>query len=212
MKWIPWVLVAMAVLLSAVLYSRLPESLPVHWNAAGEIDRYESKQLGALLMPLIMIITAVIFEAVPRISPSGFTLDANERGFRAIAAATMALLFAVHVCTLLVGLGVRVDMNRVMPIGCGLLFAIIGNYMATVRKNFFVGIRTPWTLANDDVWFRTHRLGGRLFMGGGLALIGTAFLEPKVMAAALLTIIVIVAAIPIVYSYVIYRKLEGDKR
>jgi uncharacterized membrane protein len=105
-----------------------------------------------------------------------------------------------------------VDINLVMPLGIGALFVVIGNYMTTVQKNFFVGIRTPWTLASDDVWFRTHRLGGRLFMLGGIVLMATVFFGPKAMMAAMLVVITIVAGVPIVYSYVVYRRLEAQKR
>ena len=212
MRWIWWVIVAIAFLMTAALYTRLPDSLPVHWNLAGEVDRYAAKPLGALLMPLVMIFTALLFEAVPRISPRDFAIDANARGFRAIATATLVLLLAVHTLTLVAGLGFPVDINLVMPLGIGALFVVIGNYMTTVQKNFFVGIRTPWTLASDDVWFRTHRLGGRLFMLGGIVLMATVFLGPKAMMAAMLVVITIVAGVPIVYSYVVYRRLEAEKR
>lgn len=212
MKWISWVIVAIALLMTAVLYGRLPDTLPVHWNLAGEADRYAEKPLAALLMPLVMIATALLFEAVPRISPAGFTVEANARGFRAIAVATLVFLLALHTVTLLSGLGVPIDVGLVVPVGMGALFVVIGNYMTTVRKNFFVGIRTPWTLANDDVWFRTHRLGARLFILGGLVLMVASFLAPKPMFAVLIGVTLLVAGVPIVYSYVVYRRLEAEKR
>jgi uncharacterized membrane protein len=212
MKWISWMIVAIALLMSAALYRQLPESMPIHWNLAGEVDRYASKSTGAFMLPLVMVALAVMFETLPRVSPRGFAIDPDSRGYRAIALTSLLALLVIHAFAILTSIGVPIDMTMAMPLMMGALFVVIGNYITTVRKNFFVGIRTPWTLANDDVWFRTHRLGGRLFMLGGLVLMAAAFLGPKAMFAVLMGVIVLVAGVPIVYSYVVYRRLADEKR
>jgi uncharacterized membrane protein len=101
----------------------------------------------------------------------------------------------------------NVHINEMIFAGVGLLFIVLGNYMGKVRKNFFIGIRTPWTLASDEVWSRTHRLGGRVFVLIGFFMFLNAFV--RFPAQLLIWSIVVVALVPVVYSYVLYRKLEG---
>ena len=100
-------------------------------------------------------------------------------------------------------------MERAIPAGVGLLLVVLGNFMGKLTKNFFVGIRTPWTLASDEVWLRTHRLGGKLFVlaGAGLFVAGLS----GAGHVAILLAVVVAAGIPVAYSYVVYRKLEGFK-
>jgi uncharacterized membrane protein len=106
-------------------------------------------------------------------------------------------------------LGHRVDVDRAVNLGLGLLLIVIGNYLGKVTRNFFVGIRTPWTLASDEVWLRTHRLGGVLFVSGGAVILIGAFVGGVSALAVTTTVIIGIAAFLTVYSYVIYRRIES---
>jgi uncharacterized membrane protein len=116
-------------------------------------------------------------------------------------------MLCVHVVVLLASTGRRIDMAIIVPMLIGALFVVLGNYMSKMRRNFFIGIRTPWTLADEDVWYRTHRLGGRVFVAAGVAMMIVPF-AGATQHAAFTAIVIAAAFIPIVYSYMIYRRLH----
>jgi uncharacterized membrane protein len=113
----------------------------------------------------------------------------------------------IAVLVLLEASGTNVRINQMTFAGVGLLFIVLGNYMGKVRKNFFIGIRTPWTLASDEVWNRTHRLGGKFLILIGALMMLNSFVRFQLQW--LITAIVIAALVPVIYSYVIYRQIEG---
>ncbi len=192
---------------AAWMYPALPEQIPTHWNAAGEVDDYTAKPWGVYILPLIALGVFVLMKLIPVISPKGFRTDEFLGVVSLFQVVLVAFMAALTVVTLLYASGVPIQMDRFIGISVGLLFLILGNYLGKVRKNFFIGIRTPWTLASDEVWARTHRLAGWLFMLAGLTMIAFAFFDTGFP----LTLIVILAAalIPVVYSFVLYRQLEG---
>jgi len=206
------VLVVDAVALSFTVYSRLPAMVPIHWNAAGQIDNYAPRAVGAFVFPAIMLLLGGLFAALPAISPSGFGIERKSRAYAAIVSAVLLFLLAVHVYVLLAALNVARSITTFLPILIGALFIVIGNYLPKMRRNFFVGIRTPWTLADEDVWFRTHRLGGILFViCGALLMAAGPFLPGRSMQALLITTVVIVALVTVVYSFAIYRRTDDKK-
>lgn len=211
MKVAAAVLIVAAFALSVGFYAQLPAAIPVHWNAAGAIDRYASRAFGAFLMPVIMLALAGVFAALPVISPSGFDIERKSRAYAGIVFSILLLLFGVHVFMLLAALHVAHSITAVIPLLFGPMLIIIGNYLPKIRRNFFVGIRTPWTLADEDVWYRTHRFGGVLFVICGALLMTIGPLLPaRAMAAFIVSMVVVTALIAVVYSFVIYRR-PGDR-
>ena len=198
-------LIASAVLAGLLLWSRLPDPMPGHWNAAGELDGYISKFWGVFLLPIISIALTGLFLIVPRIDP----LKANIAQFRAafnwfIVAFVVYILY-LYILTLLAALGTLFNMTLMLLPAVGLLFIGIGYLMSGAKRNFFIGIRTPWTLSSDTVWDKTHKLGSRLFMLGGVVTILCAFLGESgiwIMLVAMLG----ASFVPIVYSYVLYQR------
>ena len=198
-------LIASAVLAGLLLWSRLPHPMPGHRNAAGEIDGYISKFWGVFLLPIISIALTGLFLIVPRIDP----LKANIAQFRAafnwfIVAFVVYILY-LYILTLLAALGTLFNMTLMLLPAVGLLFIGIGYLMSGAKRNFFIGIRTPWTLSSDTVWDKTHKLGSRLFMLGGVVTILCAFLGESgiwIMLVAMLG----ASFVPIVYSYVLYQR------
>jgi uncharacterized membrane protein len=203
------VLIAAGFLLSAVLYSRLPERLPSHWNARGQIDGYVSKPFGPFIGPAMMVFVFLVFLALPAISPKGFRFEGFRAVWGVLQSAILGVLLFIHVLALLAALGKPVDMKRGAGAAVGILLAVLGNFLGKVTRNFFVGIRTPWTLASDEVWYKTHRLGGKLFVLAGLATFVLALGGAGPIAIA----IVIGAAglISVLASYLFYRRIEGFK-
>jgi uncharacterized membrane protein len=209
MRYVSLAMVLVAVALSFILYPALPELMPTHWNLHGDVNGWSEKMFGAFLMPLVMLGVLALFAVLPRISPRGYPVDGRSRGYRAIEMAIVAFSLSVHVMILLTATGTRVNVSILTPLLAGALFVILGNYMTKMRRNFFIGIRTPWTLANEDVWFRTHRLGARVFVAAGLALMIVPFLG-QAQKVAFPAIAIVAALVPTVYSYVIYRRLEKE--
>ena len=202
-------LVLVAFVVTGALYSRLPEKIPSHWNIRGEVDSYSSKPFGPFVLPAVMAALVLTFLALPAISPRGFRFDRFRGVWGVLQAAILALLLLVHAFVLLSAMGKPVDMTRSVEAGIGLLLAVVGNFFGKLTRNFFVGIRTPWTLASDEVWMRTHRLAGKLFVFAGLAMFALALAG----AGPIPMMIVVGAAalVSVVASYVFYRRIEGFK-
>src|SRR5438477_258607 len=141
------------------------------------------------------------------ISPRGFRFETFRPFWAVLEGSILGLLFLIHGLALMQGMGKPVDMNRGVAAGAGVLLVVLGNFMGKVTRNFFVGIRTPWTLASEEVWLRTHRFGGRLFVLAGLVLLVSAFLGGGWVVASIA--IGLAAVLSVVYSYLIYRRVEG---
>src|SRR5262245_992258 len=149
----------------------------------------------------------LIFLALPAISPKGFRFEGFRAVWGVLQAAILGVLFFLHALALLAAMGKPVDMPRGAGAAVGLLIAVLGNFLGKVTRNFFVGIRTPWTLASDEVWFKTHRLGGKLFVIAGLATFVLALAGASPIALGV--VIGAAALISVVASYVFYRRIEG---
>ena len=202
-----WIFIAIVAATAAYLYPSLPEQIPTHWNIEGEVDDYTAKPWGVLIMPLSAVFVFVIMKLIPVISPKGFRTDQFTGVLNIFMVALVGFMSGVALLVLLEASGRDVHINEMIFAGVGLLFIVMGNYLGKLRKNFFLGIRTPWTLASDEVWSRTHRLGGWVFVLIGFFLFLQAFI--RFSEGWLIGSIVVVALVPVIYSYVIYRKIEG---
>ncbi len=178
--WLEAALLALPFLALALLWRDLPDRVPVHWNLHDEIDGWASKGAGLLLPPLLALGTIALLHVLPRLDPKLRQRAREQSRFPAVLAilrVALAAFFAVIFSLLLLGaLGHAVPVGRVVVSACLLLFAILGNYLAAVRPNYFVGIRTPWTLESPETWRATHRLGGKLMFFGSILLFVLQFL------------------------------------
>jgi len=200
-------LIGGVVVLAATLYGRLPATVPTHWNWAGQPDGFMRKPLGAFLLPLVAAVTWAVLAVLPALSPRGFSMERFRGTYDVLRTTIVGFLVLVATAQLLVAAGWRLRLDVVIPVAVGLLLAILGNYMGKVRRNFFVGIRTPWTLASEEVWLRTHRVAGGLFAAAG-AIVAAA----GVLGASrwVLPVSVGIAALgSVAISYVYYLRLEG---
>src|SRR5688572_15403652 len=188
-KWIPLLIVAAAFLASALVYPRLPERIPTHWDLSGRPDEWSNRIWGAWSVPLFLLGMWALVQILPRIDPRGSNYAKFGGAFEAIIGSVMLFMLALHIVVLRASLGYPVPMQRVMPIGIGILLVVIGNLLPRARPNWFVGIRTPWTLSSDRVWEKTHRFGGRMFVAGGILLTIAGFLWAQWAYAVLVTVI-----------------------
>jgi uncharacterized membrane protein len=203
-------LVVLAFLFALWMYPRLPRAVPVHWNLRGQVNGTMDKPWGVFLGPLGMVGIWLLLALLPRISPAGFRMEGFRTSYDVVRIAIVGFLFVVSVVTLLGASGYSLPMGEMISVLVGLLIVVLGNFMPKFRKNFFVGIRTPWTLGDDDVWYCTHRLAGWLFVLGGLALIVEALLRgsPLWFFATLAALVLV----PFVFSYTTYRRLHNEGR
>ncbi|HEU4631068.1 MAG TPA: SdpI family protein [Gemmatimonadaceae bacterium] len=206
-KWYPIAIVAAAAVASALAWARLPDRVPVHWNAAGAVDRYGSRLEGVLLMPLVMLGVALLIPLLPRIDPRGGNYARFAPTYHLVMNATLTFMLVVHLAILAAALGARIDVARVVPVAIGALLVVLGNVLPRTRPNWMFGIRTPWTLSNDRVWERTHRVGGYLLLGAGLVVALAGLLLPGERGMAVLVATVLAVALgTVVYSYVAWRQ------
>lgn len=204
-----FILVIASFALAGALYGRLPDPVPTHWNMHGVADGFMPKPWGAFILPVVTAATYLLLILLPAISPRGYRIDRFRRVFVIVRTSIVGFLFLATGLGLFAGIGVPLRMDRLIQVGLGLTFLVLGNYMGKLTKNFFLGIRTPWTLASDEVWSQTHRLGGRVFVVAGLVLLVSALLDGGTLV--LLPVAVVSVLVPIVYSYFIYRRIEGFK-
>jgi len=186
----------------------LPPIVPIHWNALGHPDRYASKWVNTLLFPGIGIFIYLLLHYIPSIGPhlgSRASTFANSQ-VRVILQVTL-LLFTLIIQLLVtsISFGMAVDFPLVMNLAISALFIVIGNYLGKVRRNFWMGVRTPWTLASPSVWERTHRLGSWLFVAAGLLGLLCSFIPP-LRPWGLLASILIASLFLYIYSYICYQQ------
>lgn len=207
--------VAAMTLISAWAWTQLPAGaqVPIHWGIDGQVDGYAPKEIGLFLLPLVTAGMAALLAVIPRYEPRRANLERSGKAYAAIWIAIVSLLGALHVLSVAVALGNALDVTRPILIGAGLLFLVIGNYLPKVRPNYLMGIRTPWTLASDLSWVRTHRVGGRLFVVEGLALIALGLLgvRAEVLAVAIVGSVAIELVVVFIYSYRVW-KVDPGKR
>jgi uncharacterized membrane protein len=200
--------------ISAWAWGRIPDDaqIPIHWGINGTADGYGPKWLGLLLTPALGLVLGGVFLVIPRLDPRRDHLVDSSSAWVAITGSLMLLLVVVHGAVIAAVLGATFDMGRVIGVGIGFLFAVIGNFLGKTRSNWFMGIRTPWTMSSERSWTKTHRLGGRLFLVVGLVSIALGlFSSAQVVFFALLPGIAVAALVPIVYSYFVWRD-DPDRR
>ena len=188
-------------------YPSLPDPMPTHWNAAGEVDDYTAKPWGAAILAAVPLFIFVIYKIIPVISPRGFRTESFTGVLNVLMTASVVFGCVVGFVAVRAALGADHNMSTIVMVAVGLLLMVIGNMLGKVRKNFFLGIRTPWTLASDEVWAKTHRLGGWCFVIAGVVMAIGAVAVPEVEWT--IYVVVAMALVPVVYSYFAYRRIEG---
>lgn len=205
----PLLLILAATFLAAFLiYPRMPEQVPIHWNSRGEVDGYGSRFSGTFLLPLLNLGMYILFIVLPRLDPKRanyIKFDSSYLIIRYVTHLFFAFIFGV---TAAASLGYPVRVDQWIPAGVAVLFIVIGCTIGRVRHNYFVGFKLPWTLANEEVWRRTHRFGGKLMvLGGFTALLGVIFTRGFASFIILMAGLLVPTVITAIYSYVIYRQV-----
>ena len=210
-RWFGLVAAALAALVSIWAYPRLPETVATHWNLRGVPDGYSSRFWAVALMPLVMVGMTGLLRVLPKIDPRRENYAKFIDSYWLIANAILVFMGVAHVLVLANGMGYLVQIDRLLPLGVGLLFAILGNSLTRIEPNWFIGIRTPWTLSSDAVWRKTHRTGGWLFVIGGIVIATGAFAPRGAFVPLFVATVLVVAGIPVVQSYVLWKREHRDR-
>ena len=206
-----WLILLLPFIYSVIVWNKLPDRVPTHFDVKGEPDDYSGKAFALLLLPAMNVVLYFILFFIPRIDP-------RKKNYAAFGSSYQNIRMLIHL--FFVGMfifitqttsgGQPLKLNAFLS-GMLLFFALLGNYMRTVRSNFFVGIRTPWTLSNDMVWRKTHELGGKIWFYTGIVLAIIVFFLPQMAAAIVMFCgVFLMVIIPVVYSYLEYRKINTN--
>lgn len=198
-------LTLLSFIISIHFYTQMPEQMATHWNSQGEVDGYMSKFWGLFFMPLVITGLTILFLVIPRIDPKKENIARFRKYYDGFIVLLILFMVAVHIQGMLWNTGIRINPNAVFPVGIGVLFYYIGILMENAERNWFIGIRTPWTLSSDRVWKKTNRLGGKLFRIAGIAAVFGAFF-PGLSFFFILVPALFVSGFTVVYSYIEYQK------
>lgn len=212
MKKIVWLFIIAPAIYLAIVWNKLPETIAMHFNLKGDIDRYGSKNELVTMIMILIVVNAIVYLLLPqvyRIDPKRYAVENKGRLFRiafAVAVFTSAVL-----CLLIYSSihgNIKFTMRFILA-GVGLMLAVVGNYIYNIKPNYFAGIRLPWTLNNDENWKRTHLMGGKLLFGGGLLIaVICLFASFTFSMITLFVILSVVILITCIYSYRLYKKLN----
>jgi len=204
-KWIPILLIVSAVAASILYYPKLPETMTTHWSVSGEPNGFSSRLWGAWMLPVIMAAVWLIMRAIPHIDPRKANYEKFSGMYDALVILILAFMLAMHIVLLMAATGAPIRMDRVVMPSVGVFIAIMGILIPRAHPNWFVGIRTPWTLTSDLSWERTHKIGGTLFVILGVLMVASSLVAPEtaiwILVAAALGIVVFLFA----YSYQVWK-------
>jgi len=180
-----------------------------HWNIQGQVDGYMPKFWGLFLMPFISLAMFLLLILIPKIDPLKENIEKFRKYFDGFIILITLFLFYLYLLTIFWSLGYRFDMSRFLVPALGILFYYCGVLIEKSKRNWFIGIRTPWTLSSDRVWDKTHQLGGKLFkLAGIIALLGIFF--PSYSFFIVLIPVIAASIYTVVYSYLEFRKEKAE--
>lgn len=211
LNWSLIVFILAMYLIGLLMYPHLPDMMPTHWNIKGEVDGYSSKLFYIIFFPSMILGTYLLMTFAPKIDPRA---DSYKKftgvvaGFRTL----LVIIFSViYLAPMAVALGYPVSVSKVVRLSIGIMLVFIGNYYGKVRHNYTFGIKTPWTLANEEVWNKTHRFSGPLWLGAGFVWIFSILIRDNVAFIIDMAALMGASILGVVYSYIVYKKL-ADRR
>ena len=202
------ILILMSIIATAFIYSSLPEKIPSHWNIRGEIDSYNNKSFVwfTSLLPLGIYLLMIY---IPEIDSRRESYKKHKKAYKILMNILVLFFIVIHWITIFSALGHQISVARIIPIGVGILFIVIGNYMGQIRPNYTFGIKIPWTLADETVWRKTHRVGSFAFILSGLIFIIAGIINKSYSFVLAMSSIFITLIYTFVYSYLEYKKIHG---
>lgn len=212
-KWtlvITSVIILLPMVVGLLLWDKLPEQVPYHWGINGEVDGWATKTQAVFLLPPFMLAMQWFCVLMTGLDPKA--KNATESKLMGLVLWIIPVLnLFLHVMVYLAAFGRKVDMAAIMPLVMGVLFVVIGNYLPKCKQSYTMGIKLPWTLNDEENWNKTHRLAGKLWVAGGLLCMPCALLSGVWSFIVMMSILVVMCAVPTVYSYQLYKKNKTDE-
>ena len=198
-------IILLSFLISAWFWPQMPERMATHWGISGQVNGYMPKFWGLFFVPILLALLGLLFWVFPRLDPLKANIAQFRKYYDGFIVAVLLFMIIVHIQVILWNRGLRIPPNLILPLGVGILFYYIGIISEKSKRNWWIGIRTPWTLSSDRVWERTHRLGAKLFkIAGGIIALGLFF--PKYSFYFIIIPALGLVAFAYAYSYAEYRK------
>lgn len=198
-------IILISFIVAIYFYPQMPEKMASHWNIQGEVDGYMSRFWGLFLMPIISIGLLILFVLIPKIDPLKKNIEKFRKHFDGFIVLMTIFLFYIYLLTVFWNVGIRFNMGRFVMPAMGILFYYVGILVENTKRNWSIGIRTPWTLSSDVVWGKTHKIGGKLFKIAGIIIFLGIFF-PKYAVFFILVPTILIVVCPIAYSYFEYQK------
>jgi len=205
------VLLLISFAMSLAFYNELPEEIITHWNSAGEANGYMSKEIGLFLVPIIGIIITLVLLAVPMIDPLKKNIQTFIKYYNLFILIMLGFLLYIHAITILANLGYDINIGQLLSPAIGVLFFFVGVLIGHVKKNYTIGIRTPWTLASEKVWDKTHEKGKTLFKASGVICF-FGLIIPEYAFWFILAPIFVSVIYLFIYSYVEFQNEDIHKK
>ena len=199
------VIVLLAFIVSVYFYPKMPEKMAFHWNTKGEVDGYSSKFFGLFFLPIILAGLDLLFILIPKIDPSKENIEKFRKYYDGFVILFSIYMVTIHLEIILWNVGIKLSPVVLITVGMGILLFYIGILCENSKRNWFIGIRTPWTISNEMVWEKTHKIGGKLFKIAGIITFIGAFFQRYAVFFIIIPVISVTIYV-VVYSYLEYQK------
>lgn len=199
-------LIIVSILLSLASYNYLPDTIPSHWNINSEVDAYSGKLMPSILFPSILILFYLLVVYLPRIDPLSKNIKRFEKEFHNFILILMLFFISLQIFITFTGLGYELKISYLMIPGLSVLFYYISVLFQNSKRNWFIGIRTPWTLSSDAVWDKTHKVGAKMFKLIAFVNLAGLWFQGKSLVITV-SLAVFSAIYLIIYSYLEYKKI-----
>lgn len=202
-----WGIFILSLITGLFAFSNLPEEIPIHFNEVGDADNFGSRWT-IFLAPGINFLTIFLAEGLKKIDPKKEAYKKFEKAYYNVLFFVCVLLWGTQLYTIAYIYNIPINIARIMPVIMGIMFVYIGNLMPKFKHNYFVGIKTSWTLASEKVWYLTHRFAGKVWVVFGILIIFTAFLPLQYISWVFIGVTLLVVLLPVVASYIYYQRVE----
>ena len=202
-------IIIVSFVIAFILYPQMPENMASHWGLNGEVNGYMPKFWGLFIMPILSLGMFFLFLLIPKLDPKEKNIRKFQKYYNVFIFVIFLFLFYLNLLTIFWNLNYRFNFITAIVPPFAILFFFVGLLLKNTRPNWFIGIRTPWTLENEEVWLKTHKLGGLLFqICGAISLLGLLF-QPIAFYLVIIPVL-LVTFITVLYSYLIYKPQKSN--
>ena len=198
-------------IIGLLLWNKLPEKMPIHFDANGKADGWSGRAMAVFGLPAIMLGSHIVCVLASCLDPKIASDEGQRKNGKVLALVFWLcpiMTIVVNVCVYMIALGMDINVTKISLIFTSLVFIIVGNYLPKCKQNYSIGIKVPWTLDDEENWNKTHRMAGKLWMFGGVLLLANVFVGNMTIMVA---IIMILAFVPMIYSYIIYNNSKKNR-